>query len=137
MKASELRIGNFISSCFPISVVIGIDDEGVIDTAYYEHGKGVDYTSEWHSNEGSINPIPLTEEWLVKFGFSSSENVFLNLEFKKDDTEFCIMPITDGVLSEGMQIPAYELSVLMPHIKHVHQLQNLYHALTGEELTIK
>jgi hypothetical protein len=23
------------------------------------------------------------------------------------------------------------------HIKHVHQLQNLYFALTGEELTIK
>ncbi len=132
MKASELRIGNFISSCFPISVVIGIDDEGVIDTAYYEHGKGVDYTSECHSNEGSINPIPLTEEWLVKLGMISyvgwddlifwcaKGGVGLNDRFELLET------------AQGYESPSGKI------IDSVHILQNAYyfHTLTGEELTI-
>ncbi len=119
MKASELRIGNFISSCFPISVVIGIDDEGVIDTAYYEHGKGVDYTSEWHSNEGSINPIPLTKEWLD----------MLDWKNRKDKDIAVSFGLTSGTIH-------FVAGNYYTECYSVHHLQNLYHALTGEELTI-
>ena len=132
MKASDLRIGNFISSYCPISVVIGIDYEGVVDTAYYEHGKGVDYTSEWHSNEGSINPIPLTEEWLVKFGFHS-----IQTKFEKYYNEHGQMVSISQHRSWGdNKIISYSISNGGIEINHVHQLQNLYHALTAEELTI-
>jgi hypothetical protein len=54
-------------------------------------------------------PILLTEEWLLKFGFVKDK--LTNYDWYKGDFEICIHDI-----------------------KHVHQLQNLYHALTGEEL---
>ena len=134
MKASELRIGNFISSCFPISVVIGIDDEGVIDTAYYEHGKGVDYTSEWHSNEGSINPIPLTEEWLVKLGYSDTNDEMYNGNIWMLGDDIHVSPVVSSTGIHGLLIYGY---LKYFEYVYVHQLQNLYHSLTGEELTTK
>ncbi len=74
-----------------------------------------------------IEPIPLTEEWLEKFGFSAygywySKDWFsnmINVSIKHNKT-------TIGDREE------YEVY----GIKHVHQLQNLYFALTGEELTL-
>jgi hypothetical protein len=68
-----------------------------------------------------VEPIPLTEEWFDKLkvpqwfravigGCDNSESYYINISF---------LPL--GYLD----------------IKYVHQLQNLYHALTGEELTIK
>ena len=72
----------------------------------------------------SMNPIPLTEEWLLKFGFYKSET-FKNSFIKKgvdiyiQDTAFW-----------------YDLLNNSIEIKSVHQLQNLFFALTNEELTI-
>lgn len=60
-----------------------------------------------------LKPIPLTEEWLKRF--NSLGNAISN--------------DVDGVF---MWINGEKL-----YIAHVHQLQNLYFALTGEELTIK
>jgi len=72
-----------------------------------------------------IKPIPLTEEWLVKFGFESNpyqdryENKSIHIECNKlrGKTELWIER--------------------MPHIKYIHQLQNLYWVLCGKELTLK
>jgi hypothetical protein len=77
--------------------------------------------------ENEFKPIPLTEEWLLKFGF-----------YKNIDTEL----FEKG----GFQIEISELKCLfyLPEfgdwrkvIQYVHQLQNLWFALTGEELTFK
>jgi len=81
-------------------------------------------------------PIPLTEEWLLKFGFtrqtapnnlpcsdfgrfriywpSNSKNA--SLHFRPNETEW--------------------FPFIINKIEYVHQLQNLYFALTGEELTL-
>jgi hypothetical protein len=70
-----------------------------------------------------VQPIPLTEDWLLKFGFVSNpyedryEKGTIHIECDK----------TKGA--------TYLWIENMPHIKYVHQLQNLYFALTGEELT--
>jgi hypothetical protein len=65
-----------------------------------------------------IEPIPLTEEWLLRLGFNGW-----------DKGNFTM------VLSNGNFIEfGY---VIAKNIKHVHQLQNLYFALTNEELTIQ
>jgi hypothetical protein len=69
-----------------------------------------------------LQPILLTEEWLLKFGFVENcyqdrfENKFIHVECNKirGKTELWIENI--------------------PHIKYIHQLQNLYFALTGEDL---
>ena len=70
-------------------------------------------------------PITLTEEWLLKFGYKKwkhnnrwSLNKHL-MYFK-----------ADGLLYYGSGYSRI-------NIKHVHQLQNLYKALTNEDLKIK
>lgn len=79
-----------------------------------------------------IEPIPLTEEWLVKFGFK--------LQPLKNNTKEWYF-IARGKFSMNNErgfwshSPIYLEDVLQ--IQYVHQLQNLYFALTGEELTIK
>ncbi len=73
----------------------------------------------------NYEPIPITEEWLLKFDFVSNpyqdryEKSLIHIECDKTrgKTELWI---------EGMS-----------HIKYVHQLQNLYYAMRGEELTLK
>ena len=65
-----------------------------------------------------LKPIPLTEEWLLKFGFRESNKYLFKYKL--------------GLKKRGDNYFYDNIS-----IKHVHQLQNLYFALTGEELTLK
>lgn len=67
-----------------------------------------------------IKPIPLSQEILKKCGFEYVGYWQLN------DIELC-----DMVYGEFMV--AY-LHTANHEIKHLHQLQNLYYALTGQEL---
>ena len=70
-------------------------------------------------------PIPLTEEWLFKFGFKLVES---------HDDHLYYLEETDFSLNRSFQFNNYYKRI---ELKYVHQLQNLYFALTGEELTIK
>ena len=76
----------------------------------------------WDDHWDMIKPIPLTEEWLLKFGFKKDNNfTWVNLEME-------LMQREDGFwIWLGADL----------YLEHVHQLQNLYFALTGEELIIK
>ena len=69
-------------------------------------------------------PIPLTEEWLLKFGFESDDEFI----FEKD---IRICKTKQGYVY-------FDFSVMDPicDVKYVHQLQNLHFALTGEELEL-
>lgn len=71
-----------------------------------------------------FEPFPLTEEWLERFGFEKIQ-MSIPTAYKTKDG-FRIKKDQRGYWMQykyGMTI-----------IKHVHQLQNLYFALTGEEL---
>ena len=110
MKENELRIGNLVR---------GFDGEVFtwsLNSFFMLKDSGVDL------NEYLKEPIPLTEEWLVKFGFKTDNNV-----------EFYCESGYDWALNFG----ELEFRALNIVIKNVHQLQNLYFTLTGEELTIK
>ena len=113
MEAKELRIGNlfrFISTNY-IEYVSDIKTNGLKTPVI---------------NNVSIKdtePIPLTEEWLVKFGFK-----FLNGYG---------FPMFGNYLQKEDGIYWYNVNGNFIDIDHVHQLQNLYFALTNEELTIK
>lgn len=76
-----------------------------------------------------LKPIPLTEEWLLKFGFEKQDNNWktLNLNFATIGWE----RLAGITLSFEME------SIYLPHIEYVHQLQNLYFALTNEELKLQ
>ena len=111
IQANELRIGNWMMGNVPFQIEpndIGLD-------YYHEQQKGV---SRWE-------PIPLTEEWLIKFGFKRLFDKFWMKKHLLLNNGFVPM-FTDG---------NYHEEEIGEQLKYVHQLQNLYFALTGEELT--
>jgi len=125
MTASELRIGNWVDVLGISREVLGISNKLRPDCGYYEFSgliplKGI-----------HINPIPITEEWLLKFGF---KDVFNEGWFQIND--FWIQS-NSGDIWLGTKTNTWRSLKLNVSVKRVHQLQNLYFALTGEELKTK
>lgn len=87
----------------------------------------------------NIEPIEITEEWLLKFGFeehSVYQKVFYKPSTLPDKNLFWFsMIIGSNVILRDMR-EFHEMAILN-EVLYVHQLQNLYFALTGEELTLK
>ena len=110
MKANELRIGNWIQfrhTETPVRITLG------------------DFVREYNDEHlEDYEPIPLTEEWLVRFGYVKSKE----LNYFWEDNNLTIWFADSGFYIESC--------IGKLRIKHVHQLQNLYFALTGEELTL-
>ena len=71
-----------------------------------------------------ISGIPLTEEWLLKLGFEYGIKSLSRFRFEWDNGFIIIAPDNGSG----------DISV---KCEYVHTFQNLYFALTGEELTIK
>ncbi len=130
MKITELRIGNFVkwnNNIDKVASIIQDDTNG--DSIQCDNLHAERVLSEYDA-------IPLTEEWLLKFGFQLIQDGFfqyyvleywnyiktvkrkfqISLEWMDD--HYLGIWLGDGVV----------------HIYSVHQLQNLYFALTREEL---
>lgn len=112
IQQKEVKLGNFLQC----------GDEILIVSAIYRSGfhcvneSGVDRDN----HRFLLKPIPLTEQWLLKFGLSNRK-IWVFEIFGDNHRGFHIS-------SEGGE---------WLFIKYVHQLQNLYFALTGEELKVK
>ena len=125
MKASELRIGNYVWEDY--------GGDYVVTSIHNKSFETIGLTKPSFKTEGvylvdEIKPILLTEEWLFKFGFENDFN-----DTWESGQEFLQIQKTDKgyvKLADGFYYDSQPL-------KHVHQLQNLYFALTGKELTIK
>ena len=106
MDERELRIGNWI------------DNNGNFEQVKYDvHFRDIHYIKDH-----GYTAIPLTEEWLIKFGFKMNT----------------LNTISNGKLMLRIdESKCYMLSVNNIEIEYVHKLQNLYFELTGEELKIK
>ena len=112
MKANELRIGNLITRKNKVLKVWIIHPDKILVSGY---SWGKYFKCEY------LEPIPLTEEWLFKFGFYKvGENSYNHNNFW-----FC-------ELSKNNELRFDDLGNV--YVKYVHSLQNLYFALTGEEL---
>jgi hypothetical protein len=132
MKPTKLRIGNYVfdheNEVKKVAYVseergsvIGLDMEWDGATQKYQENP------IWSGDINDLSPIPLTEQWLKDFGFEKYEN--------------------DGWAKMGLKLanlviyPIGKRSYHEPKngllIQHVHQLQNLYFALTGKELVRK
>ena len=127
MKQNELRIGNWISDQGYETTVFQIDETHVNDDLMLDHFK----------------PIPLTEEWLVRFGFYYEDGLiyFKSGWFKKidrqDEPTFLFF---NNKLQCSLFISSEKSSInhfIDINAEYVHQLQNLYFALTGNELELK
>ena len=130
VNPKELRIGNLVqlyrrpvdinkSNHIVTEIFIGLD------SCYYiiiEDGFKVNI------NKG-IEPIPLTSEWLVKFGFNNNQyGINLDAGMFYLDWKGSYLVLADADRTVRMK---------MEDIKYVHQLQNLYFALTQKELKIE
>lgn len=116
MKGSELRIGNYLERSVGNNTW---DEFKVRPIDIYRLNEGTSWLIEHRQ-------IPLTEEWLLKFGFET------------DNIEWWNGLISIGIYKDGLFFcPTEEIHVRIgKKIQYVHQLQNLYFALTGEELII-
>lgn len=115
IDARELRIGNIVESYG----TNGAPSHWVELSVKAMHIQTCDSSPEL------FRPIPITEEWLVKFGFRSINNVWqlfpIELMDGPNGYEFFHRALGGGKFKT---------------ITYVHQLQNLYFALTDSELTI-
>jgi hypothetical protein len=127
IKANELRIGNLIEmpadSGKPFWKVLEIKELGIIYGQSWETGTA-------YCKYDIPNPIPLTPEWLERLGYKYSAED--QKWFKQGSLLGPLYSIYDGFYGiQGLGIHPGN------RYKCVHQLQNLYFALTGEELQIK
>ena len=124
MEARELRIGNWVAR--------ENQPEGfIIDSWSF---------SVCEKSPEKYKPIPLTEEWLLKLGFTECSNlIHTTFDVWVIDNympHFFILKLKD-VFYFNLEPKNNYLSSWGNPINYVHQLQNLYFALTGEELTLK
>ena len=115
MEAKELRLGNLIYN--------GIRE------VFKVNAMTIGYFDISQATLGAFKPIPLTEEWLIKFGFE--KNVRYGVEFTKYCKYKNFNIEVSVYLLDGKYVTGDDFE-----INYVHQLQSLYYALTGEELTI-
>jgi len=123
MEAKELRIGNLLDFGGGASPI---------------NGGGIMLLSEGRLNVVP-KPIPLTEEWLVKFGFDNrllkkigDTDLYLQADCKESLKEYGLYLSTD--IGNGS---CNDPNTFIGGYFYVHQLQNLYFALTQKELKIK
>ena len=111
MDVRELRIGN-----------LTYYGGRVYTIGYYP------FSFSGHENDmAHYKPIPLTEEWLLKFGFENYDS----LKFSIND--LLVVDLHDFTFG----VNRFDVCWLdNKNTIHVHQLQNLYFALTGKELEI-
>ena len=121
MEARELRIGNIIEMTYLPNgkVFISINSYQINQLNDKEKGCRV---AEYYD---SFRPIPITEEWLIKFGG--------NCVMVEGCPIYYVNPFDIEYYENESVLIIGNSSV---KLKYVHQLQNLYFALTGEEITL-
>jgi hypothetical protein len=112
--ANELRIGNWVE-------ILG-------DSNRLDFFTTIQPSSFSVNIDKTCGPIPLDEDWLLKFGFKKDNEFYYILDY-------CIEQYLDTKVWK-FSVYTYEDTwhFINTGIQYVHQLQNLYFALTGTEL---
>lgn len=142
MKAQDLRVGNLIFISGKTVKVKAIDETGV---NYYRYvllgGEGDIILHEgcfepvsMIPGEGLAEPMPLTPEILEKCGFEYHMAEEFGREYWWHDKLGSLSPCNKG----GFDLDDTESGSVNKHpVLHLHQLQNLYWGLCGEELAVE
>lgn len=122
MQSKDLRFGNYVESNFYKGKLTAWNN----DKCVIKHKAGIE-----KCDVDNLKPILLRENWLIDFGFI--KRPFQGKDFfVMDNIELSFSEI--GVF-KGWVFNMNENDLRGVH--YVHQLQNLYFALTGEELELK
>jgi len=119
IQAKELRLGNLITYKSEVIKVTGVGEYGI-------QSKEGNRILDAKFRTSDLESIPLTEEWLVKFGF---------VEYYKDGR----YAINGFIIYSDGKGGNFHISLAdnkVVRLPYVHILQNAF-ALTGEELTMK
>jgi hypothetical protein len=138
MNANELRIGNLVNrkylnpspkglnTCYTDCKIMAIGIERVI---YECKDKSLNKV-----NFDIISPIPLTEKIIENLGFSVITENSMGKRYGY---------VIDGIFSSDLTFTFWKTTKEAGNffrgdlqLKSVHQIQNLYFALTGEELVL-
>ena len=122
LKVGDLRIGN---------VLFYGDRIAKVSSVYRTHFVCEEPKTRLvfgNSIQNNFQPIPLTEEWLVKFGFKKDTGDIYHYNFFKA----CFT--ADNPMWFG-QSGCCQDETIKENIKYVHELQNIYYAITNQELT--
>lgn len=143
IQANELRVGNIVTDEFyqsfkTIYTVNSINKDG-INLEIEDDGNWPEMASHFMVPEKKFSElmgIPITEEWLLKLGFEKTDG-HDNWNFKSHEIFKYKNLFKVGKLDNRFywynQVDDDYYSCMHP-IKYVHQLQNLFFALTGQEL---
>ena len=118
--AKDLRLGNLIK-------------QGEIKS-FYENGAHVGFGKCYNFKE--LEPIALTEEWLLKLGFEKRNNPYKWYKWLYNDESEKLFILWEKRELFNNNLIGYYCEEAIINMDNVHQLQNLYFALTGSELTV-
>lgn len=142
IELSELKIGNYLLYKGEIvhvtSLSMDIDDEYEDTIGFCKLGETSNEVAAWNrSLYNDLERIPLTIDLLDRFGFRKFA----------DDSYHQPAMLTWRVLYDDYEKAASYCTCIYPELGHrvylnirieyVHQLQNIYYTMTGEELKLK
>lgn len=132
MKITDLRVGNILSFVLPnkfcqvdylLPDLVGSSQLGLVSENFNAERPIEDF-----------KPIELNQEWFLKFGFErkyfKDKPVFVCKHYMFLDFTYYIEIKESGFIAFNV------FNCFLKQIKYVHEFQNLYFALTGDELLI-
>ena len=121
MEAKELRIGNWITYCGKDIQICGVSDDPSI--LFNIDGRVYPCTKF-----DELFPVNLTAEWLVRFGAEGPDNETYSIMI--DD-----YTLSRIIYYNGKAIFSVRGEEIGSELNFVHELQNLYFVLSGNELS--
>lgn len=141
IPATELRIGNkFISNLNNVETVAciicntGFDARKIVNPEESHIILSKENRTQFHFLPFQINGVPLTEQLLLNAGFNQSK--VIEKSYRGKYCGFIKENIIGNFFYEENCFE-YNLGKKQTQYKFLHELQNLYFALTGIELQIK
>lgn len=132
ITTSDLRLGNWLyytkETMFPMQVYALGNDWVQLDFEGNE-------SDVFENTDKEIYPIPFSDRFLSELSKNIIYDGYLMYIGPNNDLEVYV-GIKDGVifLTPSVNDDDFEIGI---SIRYVHELQNIYHALTGKELEIK
>ncbi|MCZ4244948.1 hypothetical protein [Pedobacter punctiformis] len=121
MRATELRIGNLVNTPNPNMNPFKVE---AIESEKVGGNNRINSFIYWHKD--NIIGIPLDEWWLLKLGFEAPADGESRFDYNYGEI---IVDLNDRIYIVENEFYVQDMTI--------HRLQNIYFALTGEELTIK
>jgi hypothetical protein len=151
INPKELRLGNLVSLLDKIVKVKGIDTDSIVTETESSDGHAIRYSCNL------LTPVLLTSDVLKKCGvayaerdrfeialpaceydetFGNSKQIVFIKRMIRETESFRLQKIYPPAIRYSIRDASIPIMSLYEHIKSLHQLQNLYYHLAGEELEI-